>query len=90
MIEADKKIIAAKSWSITYKKPYKFIIQTLEIKLCGLGPRIRDVEAFFYKTEIKIVYFEPLCSIVSDFMVYPDPKFLISKTKKQPHFFFWG
>ena len=32
-----------------------------------------------YKTEIKIIVF--------DRMVYPDPKFLISKTKKQPHFF---
>ena len=28
----------------------------LEIKPCELGPRIRDVEAFWYKTEVKIVY----------------------------------
>ena len=41
----------------------------------GLGPRIRDMEAFWYKTEIKIIYFVPLCLIVSDCMVYPDPKF---------------
>ena len=27
----------------------------------------------------------PLCLIVFDFMVYPDPKFLIFKTKKWPH-----
>ena len=53
----------------------------LEIKTCGLGPRIRDVEAFWYKTEIKIIY------VVFDFMVFPDPKFLIFKTKKRPHFF---
>ena len=49
----------------------------LEIKPCGLGSRIRDVEAFRYKTEIKIIYFVPLCLIlliVSDCMVYPDPK----------------
>ena len=26
-----------------------------------------------------------LCAIVCDCMVYPDPKFLICKTKKQPH-----
>ena len=28
-----------------------------------------------------------LCAIVFDCMVYPDPKFFIFKTKKQPHFF---
>ena len=28
-----------------------------------------------------------MCFIVFDHMVYPDPKFLISKTKKWPHFF---
>ena len=59
----------------------------LEIKPCGLGPRIQNVEAFWYKIEIKIIYFVPLCLIVFDFMVYPDPKFLIFKTKKHPHFF---
>ena len=53
----------------------------------GLGPRIRDMEAFWYKTEIKIFYFAPLCLIVFNFMVYPDTKFLIFKTKKRPHFF---
>jgi hypothetical protein len=37
----------------------KFI--TIEIKPCGLGPTIRDVEAFWYKMEIKIIYFVPLC-----------------------------
>ena len=30
-------------------------------KSCRLGSRIRDVEAFWYKTEIKIIYFMPLC-----------------------------
>ena len=52
-----------------------------------LGPRIRDVEAFWYKTEIKIIYFVPLCLIVFDFRVYPDPKFLMLKTKKMASFF---
>ena len=28
-----------------------------------------------------------MCLIVFDLMVYPDPKFLIFKTKKRPHFF---
>ena len=36
----------------------------LEIKPCGLGSRIRDVEAFWYKTKIKIIYFLRLCVIV--------------------------
>ena len=53
----------------------------------GLGPRIRDMEAFWYKTEIKIIYFVPFCLIVFDLMVYHDPKFLILKTKRRPHFF---
>ena len=51
----------------------------LEIKPCGLGSRIRDVEAFRYKTKIKIIYFVQLCVI--------EPKFLICKTKIRPHFF---
>ena len=49
------------------------LLDTIEIKPCGIGSRIRDVEAFCYKTEIKIIYFVPLCLIVSDCMVYPDP-----------------
>ena len=36
----------------------------LEIKPCELGSRIRDVEAFWYKTEIKIIYFVQLCVII--------------------------
>ena len=46
--------------------------EILEIKPCGLGPRIQDivVEAFWYKTEIKIIYFVPLSLITFDF----DPK----------------
>ena len=58
------------------------IIEQQGIKPCSLGSRIQDVEAFWYKTEIKIIYFVPLCLnvlIVSDCMVYPDPKFLIFK-----------
>ena len=60
----------------------RFLLIRLEIKPCGLGSRIRDVEAFWYKTEMKIIYFVPLCLIVlivSDCMVYPNPKFLIFK-----------
>ena len=58
------------------------IIEQQGIKPCSLGSRIQDVEAFWYKTEIKIIYFVPLCLnvlIVSDCMIYPDPKFLIFK-----------
>ena len=43
------------------------------------------VEAIWYKTEIKIIYFVRLCLIVlivCDFMVYPDSKLFISKTLK--------
>ena len=50
----------------------------------SLGSRIRDVDVFWYKTEIKSVYFLQLCFIaliVCDFMVYPDPKCFIFKTK---------
>ena len=43
-------------------------IYTLEIKPSRLGSRIRDVEEFWYKTEIKIVH--------------PGPNFSIFKTKK--------
>ena len=47
-------------------------LNILEIKPFGLVSRIRDVEAFWYKTDIKIIVF--------DLIDYPDPKFLISKT----------
>ena len=62
------------------------------IKIYGLGSRIRDVEAFWYETEIKIIYFLQLrliAMIVSNCIIYPNPKFLISKTKKKVHLFFW-
>ena len=36
----------------------------LEIKPCGLGSRIRDMEALLYNTEIKIIYFVQLCLIL--------------------------
>ena len=65
-------------------QPYWFdvhYLSKLEIKPCGLGPTIQDVEAFWYKTEIKTIYFVPLCLIVFDCMVYPDPNFFIFKTK---------
>ena len=63
------------------------MLYILEIKPFRLDLRIRDVETFWYKIEIKIIYFVPLCWIVLDCMVYPDRKFLISKTKKRPSFF---
>ena len=53
-----------------------------------LGPRIRDVEAFWYKTEIKIIYFVPLCLIMFDRTAYPDPRVLIFKTRKTTSFLF--
>ena len=53
-----------------------------------LGPRIQNVEAFWYKIEIKIIYI--LCAVVFDFIVYPDPKFLIFKTKNRPNFLSQG
>ena len=43
---------------------FLFVIKKLEIKPCGQGSRIRDVEAFWYKAEIRIIYFVPLCLIV--------------------------
>ena len=33
-------------------------------------PRIRDMEAFLYKTEIKIIYFVLILLIVSDCIVF--------------------
>ena len=36
----------------------------LEVKPCGFGSRMQDVETFWYKTEIKIVYFVTLGLIV--------------------------
>ena len=64
-------------------KGFHRMILVLEIKPGGLVPRIWDVEAFWYKTEIKIIYFEPCYLIVCDFMVYSDPKFLIFKNTIQ-------
>ena len=61
----------------------------LEIKSCWLGSRIRDVEAFWYKTEI--IYFLQLFLIgliACDCMVYPDPKFLIFEIKNGIIYFF--
>ena len=42
----------------------KNTLQILEIKPSGLGSRIRDVEAFWYKTVMKIIYYVPMCLIV--------------------------
>ena len=55
----------------------------LEIKPCRFGSRIRDVEAFWYNRNQNHL----LCAsylivlIVSDCIVYPDPKFLISRVR---------
>ena len=49
----------------------------LEIKLCGLCSGNPDLEAFWYKAEIKTIYFVLLCLIVlilSDCLVYPEAK----------------
>ena len=46
----------------------KYII--LEIKPCGLVSRIRDVEAFWDKTEIKIIYYVPLFDFVDYVWLY--------------------
>ena len=50
----------------------------------GLGSRIRDVEAFWYKTEIKIIYFVRLCVLVWFTLTL---NFWYVKPKKRPHFF---
>ena len=47
-----------------YVKESKYILYVLEINPCGLGSSIRVVEAFWYKKEIKIIYFVQLCLIV--------------------------
>ena len=69
------------NWILNWIEYWQYYI--LEIKPCGLCSRIRDVEAFWYKTEIKIIYFVPMCFImliVSDCMIYHDTK---SKIKYQ-------
>ena len=53
-----------------------FYYDLLEINPCGLGSRIRDVEAFRTKQKSKSF---TLCNCVIVWMVYPDPKFLILK-----------
>ena len=50
------------------------------LRLC---PSIRDVEAFWYKTEIKIIYFLPLCLIVWFTLT---PNFLYLKLKMASFF----
>ena len=54
------------------------------IKPSGLDPRIRDVEAFWYKTEIKIIYFVSLCLILR-FTLTLNVWYI--ETKKRSHFF---
>ena len=46
---------------------YMYLV--LEIKPCGLGPRIRD---FDKRTEIKIIYFVLLCFTVFDVFRFMD------------------
>ena len=57
------------------KKSVSSTCITLEIKLFWLGSRIRDLEAFWCKAEIKSIYFVSFCLIVliaSECMVYSD------------------
>ena len=54
----------------------KKYIYILEIKPCELGSRIRDVEAFWYKTEIKIVYFVPLHTTVFEAKMWQRQNFI--------------
>ena len=62
----------------------------LEIKPCGLGPRIRDVCGGILIQNRNQNHL--LCAIVFDCMVYPDPKFtyLSSFLTMSPHFCYWG
>ena len=55
------------TYYITYTQcTHSWLLQypLAEIKPCGLGSRIWYVEAFWYKTEFKIIYFVKLCLIV--------------------------
>ena len=98
------------TYYITYTQcTHSWLLQypLAEIKPCGLGSRIWYVEAFWYKTEFKIIYFVKLCLIVlivSDclpwiYFLSTYNKFRVrvnhpighnQRTKKWPHFFFWG
>ena len=64
--------------SFAVEKLYRFWIV---VRICLTILKTRDVEAFWYKIEIKVIYFVPLCSIVFDHMVYSDLKVLIIKIK---------
>ena len=46
------------------------ILTSLEIKPCGLGSRILDVEEFWYKTEIKNHLLCAVVLIARDFYIY--------------------
>ena len=67
------KLLSNKLNSYLHWTLFFFIV--LEIKPFRLGPRIRDAEAFWYKKEIKIIYFVPLWLIVFDRKIYLDPNF---------------
>ena len=85
VVQRNSKDIIDKVYLICYILIPKFLAllhySSLEIKPWRLGSRIGDVEAFWCKTEIKIIYVVQLCLIVCDCMVYPDAKFLIPKGK---------
>ena len=74
--------------------PNKFSsYKSLKLKPWRFASRIRDLEAFWYKTEIKTIYVVQLCligSIECDCMVYPDLKFVRFKPRNWTHLFFWG
>ena len=48
-------VVVSKIWNLRNLK--NLFRKELEIKPYGLGSRVRDVEAFQYKTEIKMIYF---------------------------------
>jgi len=62
----EEKLIYVRTLVLRYKKievsnkSFERILTPLEIKPSGLGSRIRDVEAFWYKTKIEIIYFVQL------------------------------
>ena len=88
------------NWLIQFMTATVFIFLRIESKPCGIVHRIRDVGTFWfwYKTDIKIIYFVPLCLIlliVSDRSLFKYQKFWVqvnhchhtqSKTKKRAQF----
>ena len=66
---------------------YTFISYLKSSSARGLGPRIRDVEAFWYKTEIKIIYFVPMEHLICNHF---SRKVVLEKWFCKLRFFFWS